>query len=94
MLSHCIVENRLGTIPAVGATKDLALPAVINLVLPRRNVRSTELCRWFSCDQKLISLLKPHFRVTRPPRDAHGPHAYTTFDRGSVARFLEQRRMK
>ena len=35
ILAHCVVEKATGTLPAIGATRNLRLPEVINLVLPQ-----------------------------------------------------------
>ena len=93
IFSCCVVEKKLGPVPTVGATRNLNLAAVINLILPLRDVRSTELKQLLSCDQKHISKLKSCFKVTRPPQATDGPNAYTVFDRASVAAWLTQRRM-
>jgi hypothetical protein len=83
----------MGPVPGIGATKNLGLPEVINLVLPQRDIRSTELTRLFSCAQQHVHHIGYKFKVAAKPRSTSGPNSYSVFARQSVARFLEQRRI-
>jgi hypothetical protein len=94
VLSHCVVELKMGEIHQVGPTRKLTLLKVINLILPGRDIRSTELKRFFSCGSEHIhQLAKKNFIVARKPKAADGPHSFTVFRRASVAKFLERRRI-
>jgi hypothetical protein len=93
ILAISVLEHKLGPLPDIGATRDLKLPEVINLVLPCRDIRSTELKGLFSCDSQHVHRLKKYFRVARKPQAADGPNSYTVFHRASVETFLAQRRM-
>ena len=93
LLSYAVMETKIGPIEGIGATRDLKLPEVINLVLPQRDIRSTELARLLSCEHQHVYRLAGEFRVARKPAAKDGPHSYTVFNRASVARFLKNRRM-
>jgi hypothetical protein len=94
ILALSIVEERFGPHPTIGATRNLKLDDVINLVLPNRpNIRSTELKRFLSCSSCQVHNLKKYFRITRKPSAADGPKSFTVFRRASVAGWLAQRRM-
>lgn len=66
---------------------------VYKLILPMRDLRSTELERIFSCTHQHIYQLAPLFTVTRPPRDEDGPNSFTVFSRASIESFLRSRRL-
>lgn len=66
---------------------------VYKMILPGRDLRSTELQRIFSCSHPHITTLRPLLVVTREPRQADGPYAFTVFSRASVAAFLRSRRL-
>ncbi len=93
ILAVSVLEKKLGRLPDIGATKDLDLPAVIDLVLPARDVRSTELQRLFSLSQQIIHKHGRNFKVTRKPKATDGPNSYTVFNRASVAAWLAKRRI-
>jgi hypothetical protein len=67
--------------------------AVYKLILPNRDIRSTELKRILACSSELIHDLKPNFEVTREPRQADGPNSFTVFSRASIEKFLRSRRL-
>src|SRR6185369_16719105 len=50
---------------------------VYKLILPNRDIRSTELQRIFSCTHPHVTQLAPLFVVTRPPAQADGPNSFT-----------------
>lgn len=94
VLSWCVMEDPKNPFPEIGATRNLKLPEVINLILPQRDVRSTELQRRFSCGPKQIyTIAKGNFKITQKPLQADGPNSYTIFSRASVERFLIRRRV-
>jgi hypothetical protein len=94
VLSWSVMETHLGPFKEIGATKNLALPEVINLILPQRDIRSTELQRRLSCSPEHVYALAPrNFKVTRKPLQAGGPNSYTVFSRASVENFLIRRRV-
>ena len=93
LLGHGVTEKTIGPFPEIGATKNLKLIEVVDLILPQRDVRSTELRRIFSCSSKLVYDLAKDFRVAKKAMAKDGPYSYTVFQRASVAKFLENRRM-
>jgi len=93
LFSPCVVEKKLGPLPGTGATRQLQLAEVVDLVLPRRDLRSVELERILSCEHKLVYQLASGWRIARPPQEKAGPNAYTLYQRASVAEWLAQRRM-
>ena len=93
VLGACIVERAMGPVNGIGATQNMQLPEVLNLVLPARDIRSTELQRIFSCTHQHVYQLANNFRVTRKPESHDGPESCTVFARSSVASFLGERRI-
>lgn len=93
ILGHSVMESVLGPFEGIGATKNLQLPEVINLILPKRDVRSTELKRLLSCNSDHVQNLIPQLTVTKKPTAKDGPYSYTVFSRVSVEKFLTGRRM-
>jgi hypothetical protein len=75
--------------PMPGLTED----QVYKLILPNRDIRSTELARILACSSDHIHHIKDFFVVTRPPRDADGPNSFTVFSRASIEQFLRSRRL-
>lgn len=66
---------------------------VYKLILPNRDLRSTELKRILACSSDHVHNLKEFLTVTRPPRQADGPDSFTVFSRASVVAFLKARRL-
>lgn len=66
---------------------------VYRLLLPNRDLKSTELERILSCTHQHIYALAPLWRVVRAPAAADGPNSFTIFDRNSVVSFLRSRRL-
>ena len=66
---------------------------VYKLILPNRDIRSTELERIFSCKHQLIYQLSDLLEIVRGPTQAKGPMSYTIFSRPSILEFLRKRRM-
>jgi hypothetical protein len=94
IFSACVVELKLGEIAKIGPTRKLYLKRVIDLILPQRDVRSTELKRLLSIEQQHVyRLAEKYFVVTRKPKQADGPHSFTVFSRASIAKFLAARRI-
>lgn len=93
VLGYCVMEEHLGPFAGIGATRNLELPEIINCILPKRDVRSTELKRLFSCEHQHVNQLAIYFTVTQKPVAKDGPHSFKVFSRDSVARFLKKRRM-
>ena len=92
VFSLCVAERTGWTNPA-GQTKNFSLPEVIGMILPARDVRSTDLKNRFNCSSDHIYNLAPNFTIIRRPAVKDGPESYTVFKRDSVAAFLEKRRM-
>jgi hypothetical protein len=88
----CVAENTGWKNPA-GQTKNYRLPEVLGMILPQRDVRSTELKRIFACSSKHIYKLAENFTIARKPTVNDGPNSYTVFRRTSVEKFLAGRRM-
>jgi len=66
---------------------------VYRLILPNRDIRSTELQRILACSHQHIHELKDCFTVTREPRQADGPNSFTVFARASILAFLRSRKL-
>lgn len=66
---------------------------VYKLILPNRDLRSTELERIFSCTHQHIYSLADLLSITRPPVQADGPNSFTVFSRASIVTFLRARRI-
>jgi len=66
---------------------------VYKLILPNRDLRSTELQRILACSHQHIHGLKDEFTITREPRQADGPNSFTVFSRSSILAFLRRRRL-
>jgi hypothetical protein len=93
VLAHCVVEMKMGAIPSIGATRNLTMEKVINLILPDRAIRSTELKRLLGCGSDHVYKLAKNFSVARKPAANDGPNSYTVFHRASVEKFLSSRRI-
>jgi hypothetical protein len=94
ILAYSVMELAGGK-GELGASRNFNLPQVIDLILPKRDVRGVELQRLFSASPDLISDLfrAKAFKMTGKPTAQQGPNASPRFGRASVASFLEQRRM-
>jgi hypothetical protein len=92
IFSLCVAEKS-GWKNPIGQTKNFKLPEVIGMILPKRDVRSSELKRLFACSRDLICSLAKDLRVARQPAVSDGPNCYTVFHRESVEKFLTGRRM-
>ena len=66
---------------------------VYRLILPGRDIRSTELQRILACSHQHIHDLKEHFTVIREPLQSDGPTSFTVFSRSSIENFLRSRRI-
>jgi hypothetical protein len=88
----CVAEKTGWKNPA-GQTKNFQLAEVVGMILPSRDVRSTELKRIFGCGSDHVYQLSGQFKTVRKPAVKDGPNSYTVFDRASVANFLEKRRI-
>jgi hypothetical protein len=75
------------------AMPDLKEEDVYKLILPARDIRSTELKRILACSHQHVYELKPNFTVTREPLQADGPNSFTVFSRESIKQFLRSRRI-
>jgi hypothetical protein len=93
ILALSAVELQTGPIQGIGATRNLKLPEAINLILPGRDVRSTELKHLFQVGNDWCRRARENFVAIRRPDVADGPQAYWTFSRQSVAAWLETRRI-
>ena len=93
ILALSVVEQQLGPLPAIGATRNLKLPQVIDLILAARDLRSTEIKKLFACGNDWLRDMKPNFVVVQGAKSTSGPNSYTVFSRASVADWLGKRRM-
>ncbi len=97
ILGHSVIESAMGPIPAIGATRNLGLPEVVNLILPQSRAffRSTELQRIFHSGPDLIHTLSANGEIEKIDEElsAKGAHSSPKFTRRSVARLLEKRRV-
>lgn len=91
ILALCVLEKTMSPFKEARATHNLKFPQVIDLILPQRDVRSTELRRIFCCSSGHVYQLARYFTVTKKPTARDGPKSYTIFSRASVAKFLERR---
>jgi len=66
---------------------------VYKLILPNRDIRSTELGRILSCGHNHIFQLASVFEVIRGPVQIKGPTSFTVFARASIVEFLRKRRL-
>lgn len=87
VLALSIVEAQLGPLPAIGATRKLSLPQVFDLILPQREIKSTELQRLLSCGNGWFRKTKSSLVITRQPTVLDGPNSYYIVSRASVADF-------
>jgi len=97
ILSASVVERALGSpIPSVGATKNLKLPEVVNLIIPqvRQSLRGAELQRLFHITPKFVADLSLAGEISRISEHlpATGPNASPRFTRDSIVKLLEKRR--
>jgi len=78
---------------------DIKEDDVYKIILPGRDIRSTELMRILSCSHQHLyelsrrSAAPGHFVVTREPAQADGPNSFTVFSRDSIVKFLKSRRI-
>ena len=71
----------------------LAEEQVYKLILPNRDIRSTELRRILACSHQHVHELKEHFTIVREPLQSDGPNSFTVFARASIEKFLRSRRI-
>jgi hypothetical protein len=97
ILGHSVVERTMGPIPGIGATKNLELPELVDLVLPqaRQVFRSAELQRMFHLGPELIVHLGETGDIEKVPEElsSKGVNASPSFTRNSVAKLLAKRRI-
>jgi len=97
ILGHCVVEKQTGKIKEIGATRNLALPEVIDLILPatRQTMRGRELQRLFLTNPDTIRQLRIAGELERVPENLpkHGPNASPRYTRESLVKFLTKRRI-
>jgi hypothetical protein len=97
ILTHCVVERQTGIIHQIGATKNLKLPDVVNLILPRerQTMRGRELQKLFLCQADHVRHLHKAGELEMVPETLpkHGPNASPRFTRASLVRFLTIRRI-
>jgi hypothetical protein len=89
----CVAEKTGWRNPS-GQTKNYQLAEVVGMILPQRDVRSTELRNLFACSCDHIYQLANNFKVTRKPAATGGPNSYTVFSRASIETFLTRRVIK
>ena len=91
-------EVRVWRAAALAAHREEPMPRVTEddvyrLILPNRDLRSTELERILSCTHQHIYALAPLWTIVRAPAQADGPHSFSVFERNSVIAFLRARRL-
>jgi hypothetical protein len=67
--------------------------AVYKLILPNRDIRSTELKRILACSHQHVHEIKENFVTVREPLQADGPNSFSVFCRASIEKFLRSRRL-
>lgn len=72
---------------------DIKEDAVYKIILPGRDIKSTELQRIIACSHQHVYELKENFKVVREPAQADGPNSFTVFSRESIVNFLKSRRI-
>ena len=93
ILAHCVVEKQLGPIPGIGSMRNLGLAEVVNLILPKRDIRTTELRRLLATGNQWFLNNSKNFSVIQKAENATGPNSFAVLCRASVASFLEKRRI-
>lgn len=93
ILALSVVEQQLGPIPLIGASRNLKLPEVIDLILPSRDIKSTELKRILHCTNDNFRSYSNSLNIVRHPTATDGPNSYTVYSRESVAAWLSGRRI-
>jgi hypothetical protein len=97
ILGYSVVEQTSGPIPGIGATKNLELPEVVNLILPptRETFRGTELQRMFHLGPDMVSRLSESGELEKVPQQLTntGVNSSPSFTRRSVIKLLEKRRV-
>ena len=97
VLAHSVVERAIGTAGNIGATRNLKLPEVIGLILPklRPSLKGTELQRLFHIGPDLVRYLSEAKVLSLIPenRPAKGINSSPRFTRVSVVKLLETRRL-
>ncbi len=97
VLAHSVVERATGPIQAIGATRNLKLPEVVNLILPqtRETLRGAELQRLFHVSSDLIRNLSDAREIKRVNErlPAVGPNASPRFTFASLVELLSRRRI-
>lgn len=85
-------------IALLGRTKerDVDEAQVLDGFLPNRDIRSTEIQRWFSCSSTHVHAMlhQSVFTQVRRPSAICGPMSYSVVSRESVAAFLRARRLR
>ena len=97
ILGHCVVELQTGPINGIGSTRNLKLPEVINLILPktRQTLRGRELQRLLLCNPDTIRKLHQAGDLEKVAETIAkvGPDSSPRFTRAGLIRFLEKRRL-
>lgn len=97
VLGHCVVERQTGVIPQIGATRNLKLAEVVDLILPRvrQTLRGRELQSLFLCNPDAIRQLRMagELDLVAETLPKHGPNASRHYTRESLVKFLERRRI-
>jgi hypothetical protein len=97
ILAASVVEKSSGPLTAIGATRNLNLAEVVNLILPqkRATLRSVEVQRLFHVSPDLVADLHASGEIERLAEvlPATGPNASPRYTRASLANLLKKRRM-
>jgi hypothetical protein len=97
ILGHCIVELQTGPIAEIGNTRNLGLPEVVNLILPktRQTLRGRELQKLFSCNPDTIRKLHLDGYLDKVPEKLAtvGPNSSPRYTRASLVNFFAKRRI-
>jgi hypothetical protein len=97
ILAACVIERNVGIIPQIGATRNLKLAEVVNLILPamRPTLRGRELQKLFMCNPDTIRKLRLAGNLEMVPEvlDKHGPNSSPRYTRDSLVKFFARRRI-
>jgi hypothetical protein len=93
ILGLCVVEHKMGPIPGIGPVRSMPLDRIFQLILPARDVRSTELKRILGVGNAVFMDLAKKLEPVRLPATHDGPYSFTTYSHRSVIQLLKKLRI-